>query len=196
MNALNTSTPPDPAEKALQPRHWLLGATLAATVGAALWASQWPAESDAVVAATAGSSRAPAPQTAAAAAPSMPGTAQAVNWTLAGRTEWQAASAVNTAAWMPPPPPAPPPAPPPPPPPPPAPPPAPAAPAFPYQLIGRLVQGRTVHAFLGSPTRTLAVKAGDVVDGQWKVEQIDSNGIVLVWQPEHLRQTIAFQPVQ
>lgn len=176
--------------KPLQPRHWALGGALAATVGATLWAGQLPADSDVVVTASAGQSRPNTVQRAVASAASPVASAPAVDWTLPVRGPWQAASGVDLAAWMPLPPPPPPPAPPPPP----VPPPPPTAPAFPYQFIGRLTEGAMVHALLGGSSRTLAVKSGDVIDGQWKVEQIDGSGLVLTWQPAHLRQTIAFQP--
>jgi hypothetical protein len=69
------------------------------------------------------------------------------------------------------------------------------APPFPYQLIGQLTQGDQLHALLNGPNRTLSVQAGDVVDGLWKVERVDPGGLVLVWLPAQLRQTIAFRSV-
>ncbi|CAN0473495.1 unnamed protein product, partial [Phaeothamnion confervicola] len=44
----------------------------------------------------------------------------------------------------------------------------PSAPAFPYQLIGRLEGDGPPTALLNSPLRTLSVKAQDTIDGQWR----------------------------
>ncbi|MET0517221.1 MAG: hypothetical protein ABW005_00160, partial [Burkholderiaceae bacterium] len=84
---------------------------------------------------------------------------------------------------------------------PPAPPPPPMAPPFPYQLIGRLVEGEgsgkgeQAQALLAGPTRSLAVKAGEVVDGQWRVDQVGATQLSLTWLPARLKQTISFRPM-
>jgi len=70
------------------------------------------------------------------------------------------------------------------------------APPFPYQFIGSLSEDGANQALLSGPNRTLAAKAGDVIDGQWRVEKVDSNGMALLWQPAQLRQTVSFKPVQ
>jgi len=183
--------------KPLQPRHWILGGSLAATVGATLWAGQLQANSDTVVEAAAGQARRPVAQSTASKRPAATSDstqeAHAAGWSLNTRRDWQTPTAIDLAAWAPPPPPPPPPAPPPAPP---APPPPPVAPPFPYQLMGQLTEGQTTQALLSGPNRTLAVKAGETIDGQWRVEQVDSNGMVLTWQPAQIKQTIAFKPVQ
>jgi hypothetical protein len=93
-----------------------------------------------------------------------------------------------------------------PPPPPPAPPPptatrvvdaaprAPSAPAFPYQLIGRLEGDGPPTALLNSPLRTLSVKAQDTIDGQWRVEAVLPTGVSLLWLPGGQKQTVSFRP--
>jgi len=170
--------------RSLQTRHWLLGAALAATVAATLWAAR--SEEETAVQPVAGKSRAPqgrAPARDAASAP-----LASIGWNPVQRQPWAAPPDSQFAAWSPPPPPraaAPPPPPPPPP---------PTAPAFPYQLIGRLVDGEQALALLAGPTRSLAVRAGELIDGQWKVEQISTSGLELTWQPAQLKQTIAFRP--
>ena len=173
---------------AITPRQWTLGLALAATVAATLWAAQQGDDADAPVQPTAGKGRTaaaapgkPAPQPAAVAA-------TAVDWRAVQREDWAKPADAQLAAWMPPAPPPPPPAPPPPPPAP------PMAPAFPYQLIGRLAEGGVEQALLAGPNRTLAVKAGEVIDNQWKVESIGPTGLTLVWQPAKLKQMIAFKP--
>ncbi|MFY7867597.1 hypothetical protein [Roseateles sp.] len=127
------------------------------------------------------------PANAAAAAAAEP--APMTNWSFGEREAWQAANDKQLAAWAPPPPP---------PPPkmvaaPPAPPAPPMAPVFPYQLLGRLVEGDQAQALLSGPNRSLAVKAGDVVDGQWRVDQVHERGLNLTWLPAKLPQTLVFR---
>ncbi|MCX2864105.1 hypothetical protein OOZ63_19950, partial [Paucibacter sp. PLA-PC-4] len=107
------------------------------------------------------------------------------------RAPWPEAPQAQLAAWGPPPPP---PAPPPAPAPPPEAAPAPVAPAFPYQLIGRLEEGGVSQALLSAGNRSLNAKAGDVIDGQWRVERVGPNGLGLLWLPGQQSQTITFRP--
>ncbi len=106
---------------------------------------------------------------------------------------WPAAKAQALAAWGPPPPP---PAPPVPPPTIAAPTPAalPQAPPFPYTLIGQVHDGSQAQAVLTGPSRTLGVKRTDVIDGQWRVEEIRPDGLSLTWLPGGQRQTLAYRP--
>ncbi|MGQ3094175.1 MAG: hypothetical protein ACT6RP_12050, partial [Roseateles sp.] len=109
---------------------------------------------------------------------------------------WAEAPAGQLAAWQPPPPPPPPPAPP-------AlataPPPPPVAPPPPYQMIGRVVEGEGANAveaaLLTGPHKSLSAKRGDVLDGQWRVEQVSDSGVRLTWLPGQLPQNIAFRPI-
>lgn len=108
------------------------------------------------------------------------------------RTVWQAGIAQGVAAWNPPPPP--------PPPLPTAPPPAaaaapapPQAPPFPYTLIGRLDDGEP-RALLSGPLRSFGVKAAEVIDGQWRVDAVQPQGVTLTWLPGGVKKTIAFGP--
>ncbi len=180
------------APKPITPRQWGLGLALAATVAATLWAAQQGDEADAIAQPAAGKSRpgAAVGRPAPAPAPLTQGTANPppVDWRAVAREDWAKPADAQLAAWMPPAPPPPPPAPPPPPPAP------PMAPAFPYQLIGRLSDGGVEQALLAGPNRTLAVKAGELIDNQWKVESIGPTGLTLVWQPAKLKQLIAFKP--
>lgn len=70
----------------------------------------------------------------------------------------------------------------------------PHAPPFPYVLIGRIEEGRAVHALLSGPAQTLGVKVEDVIDGQWRVDAIDARGLVVTWLPGGLRQTVLLRP--
>lgn len=69
---------------------------------------------------------------------------------------------------------------------------------MPYQMIGRLFEGEgpkaVEMALLTGPSQVLSVKRGDVIDGQWRVEQVTASGVNLTWLPAKLPQNIAFRP--
>ncbi len=172
-------------------RKLLLGGALALTLAATLWSALSPDADEALAQPVAGERRAAAPAarpSALAASAAEP--LVATNWAAVERQPWALPENSYFAAWAPPPPPpapkqvaAPP-----------QPPPAPVAPAFPYQLIGRLVDGDQAQALLAGPNRSLAAKAGDVVDGQWRVDQVTERGLSLTWLPAQLTQNIMFKP--
>ncbi|MCY4757331.1 hypothetical protein NYP07_23490, partial [Pelomonas aquatica] len=82
---------------------------------------------------------------------------------------------------------------------PPAPPPAraeaapapPGAPPFPYQFVGRMTDPLP-RAVLNSVQRSAVVAAGDVVDGQWRVDAVEAGGLRLTYLPLGLAQFIPF----
>lgn len=168
----------------MQPRQLALGGALAATLAATAWVATRPDDAAVPVAA-------PVRQAAPAASASA---ALQVAPTGAARQPWAEASPAQLAAWQPPPPPPPPPAPPPiaaPPPPP------PMAPPLPYQMIGRVVEGEGTKAvevaLLSGPNRALSVRRGDVIDGQWRVDQVSPSGVNLTWLPAKLPQNLVFK---
>lgn len=168
-------------------RQWLLGAALLAALAATFWAAQSDDDAAAAVQPVAGSNRRAAVSVAKAA--SAADVVAPTDWQPVQRKIWTAPSDSQFAAWAPPPPP---PAPrevkgPPPP------PPAPVAPPFPYQIIGSLVENGLAQAFLASPSRSLNARTGDVIDGQWRVDQVSATGIALTWLPGSLKQQIAFK---
>jgi hypothetical protein len=79
-----------------------------------------------------------------------------------------------------------------------APPPPPVAPPAPYQMIGRVVEteaGKPVEvALLSGPNKSISAKRGDVIDGQWRVEQVTDSGVRMTWLPGQLPQNIVFKP--
>lgn len=175
--ALRTTAP-------LSRRQWALAFALGAAVAACVWAAQLP-DAELSEGAEAMPARRPMP-VASAALP-------ASGWALAPREPWPEAEPAALAAWQPAPPPqvqtplpqsqaqpAPPP---------------PQAPAFPYQLIGRLVQAGRAQALLGSEQRSLAVQAGDTIDGQWRVQAVGEDSLELLWLPGPLPQTLRFKPL-
>lgn len=166
----------------MTPRQWTLGGALAATLAATAWFATQPDDGAAPVAAAL-PARKPTTAIATLSAPAP----------VATRQPWVDASAEQLSAWQPPAPP-------------PEPPPAPvvavepappSAPPPPYQMIGRLVEGEGAQAvevaLLTGPNRALSVKRGDVIDGQWRVEQVSSSGVSLVWLPAKLPQNIPFK---
>jgi hypothetical protein len=169
-------------------RQRVLGGALAATVAATVWVATQPGDDGQAPVAAVQPVRRPAAAASTASAPATP---------VAGRQPWAETSAEQLSAWQPAPPPAAPP------------PPAvvapvaapapPSAPPPPYQMIGRLVEGEGAQsvevALLSGPNRALSVKRGDVIDGQWRVEQIGSSGVSLTWLPARIPQNIVFKAV-
>lgn len=68
----------------------------------------------------------------------------------------------------------------------------PQAPAFPYQLIGRLEGADGHRALLTNDVRTLAVAVGAVVDGQWRVDKIDRSAMSVTWMPGEQARAVAY----
>jgi len=178
-------------------RQWLLGAVLVATLAATLWAAKSDDDAAAAVQPVAGSSRRAAlPAVASAASLAKAASAadaalMPTDWQPVQRKLWDAPPDAQFAAWAPPPPPpappevkAPPPV-----------PPAPVAPPFPYQIIGSLVENGQTQAFLAGPTRSLNARVGEVIDGQWRVDQVSATGLSLTWLPAQIKQQIALRPM-
>lgn len=179
--ALRTTAP-------LSRRQWALALALGAAVAACVWAAQLPDDGLGE-----GAEAMPVRRPMAASSPLTSATLPASRWALAPREPWPEAEPAALAAWQPAPPPqvqaplpqsqaqpAPPP---------------PQAPPFPYQLIGRLVQAGRVQALLGSEQRSLAVQAGDTIDGQWRVQAVGEDSLELLWLPGPLPQTLRFKPL-
>jgi hypothetical protein len=177
----------------MTPRHIALGGALAATLAATAWVATRP-DAEPVATVTPAARRPAAVAAVAASAAASPASAAAA--AAAPREPWAEVSPEQLAAWQPPPPPPAPPAPPP------AvasPPPPPMAPPLAYQMIGRVVEGEGAKAqevaLLSGPNNTLSVKRGDVIDGQWRVEQVSPSGVSLTWLPGKLPQNIVFRPI-
>ena len=68
----------------------------------------------------------------------------------------------------------------------------PPVPAFGYALIGRLDDGQA-HALLTGPLRSFDVRAGDVLDGQWRIDAVTTEGLTVTWLPAGKRQQIGFK---
>lgn len=68
-----------------------------------------------------------------------------------------------------------------------------AAPPFPYELVGRLTDSRP-RVVLNGAQRSLVLGAGELVDGQWRIEAIEAGGLRLKRLPDGPSQFIAFPP--
>jgi hypothetical protein len=71
-----------------------------------------------------------------------------------------------------------------------APPPAPAAPPPPYVYLGRLAEGDKTSVFLSNGDRNLVVKAGDIIDNTYRVDEIGQSALVLTYLPQNIKQTL------
>lgn len=72
----------------------------------------------------------------------------------------------------------------------PPPPPPPPPPPVPFSYIGRLAEGGATTVFLAAGDRNLVVRAGDVIDNTYKVEEIGQSVLVLTYLPQNVKQTM------
>lgn len=73
----------------------------------------------------------------------------------------------------------------------PVPPPAPVAPPLPFVYMGRMVEDGVTTVFLTRNDKSYVVKAGDVLDGQYRVAAINPSGVELVYIPLGTTQLLA-----
>lgn len=76
------------------------------------------------------------------------------------------------------------------PPPPPAPPPQ--APPLPYAYLGRLIEGDETTVFLSRQNRNYLARAGETLDGLYRVESIEESRMVLTYLPLGAQQVLPF----
>lgn len=70
--------------------------------------------------------------------------------------------------------------------------PPPMAPPFPHAWVGRL-NDQVQRAVLTGGEATWVVAVGDVIDGQWRIDQIQERQLSLTYLPLQQRQTIAMK---
>ena len=68
-------------------------------------------------------------------------------------------------------------------------PPPPQAPRFPHQWVGRFND----MAVVSGPNRTWVLAAGQVIDGQWRIDHIQDRRMQLTYLPFQQAQTVAMQ---
>lgn len=74
---------------------------------------------------------------------------------------------------------------------PPSPPPKPQAPPLPFKYMGKLVEGERTLVFLTRADRNHIVKAGDTIDGDYRVDEVGEQSITLTYLPLGERQHLA-----
>ena len=95
------------------------------------------------------------------------------------------AAAAIASAWEPPPPPPAPKAAP-------TPPPSPPrAPALPFRVIGRLIDGGNTQVFLQSGQVTLVARRGDLIERNYRVEEVNDKQVVFTYLPLNQKQQLA-----
>jgi len=78
----------------------------------------------------------------------------------------------------------------PPPPPKPLPPPPPSAPPLPFAYMGKLIEDGQLTVFLTKQERNYVVRAGDTLDGMYKVEAVSPSMMTLIYLPLNIKQTL------
>ena len=71
-----------------------------------------------------------------------------------------------------------------------APPPPPPPPPPPFTYMGQLADGAQTTVFLVSGERNLVVKAGDVIDNTYRIDEIGPTALVLTYLPQNVKQTL------
>lgn len=70
------------------------------------------------------------------------------------------------------------------------PPPPPSAPPLPFVYMGKLIEDGLLTVFLTRQERNYVVKAGDTLDGVYKVEEVNPRMMTLVYLPLNIKQTL------
>jgi hypothetical protein len=66
----------------------------------------------------------------------------------------------------------------------------PQAPPLPFAYLGKLVDGGQTTVFLATPDRNYIVRAGDTLDGRYRVEKIEEDRLALTYLPLDTQQTL------
>jgi hypothetical protein len=73
------------------------------------------------------------------------------------------------------------------------PPPRPQAPPLPFAYMGKLVEDATTTVFLAREDRNYIARAGDTIDGTYRVERIGDDAVVMTYLPLKIQQTLPFK---
>ena len=71
-----------------------------------------------------------------------------------------------------------------------APPPPPQAPPLPFMYMGKLAEGDSTTVFLSMGDRNLIVRPGDVIDNNYRVEEVTDAAVVLTYLPLTVQQSL------
>jgi hypothetical protein len=69
-------------------------------------------------------------------------------------------------------------------------PPPPSAPPLPFRYVGLIQEEGALTLFLESGERLYSVKVGDVIDGNYRVEEISPQGVEFLYLPMNMRQSL------
>lgn len=156
--------------KALQPRRLLLGIALLATVAATIWVAGREPEGDHAPV-QAKPARAPTPSAA-----SNPRVEQAPPLAALQARSASGEEIVNLfprQSWFIPPPP----------------PPA-SAPPLPFSYLGKYIDNKEIVVFLSSADQNFAVRQGDVVNGNYRIDEITPPTMTITYLPLNQKQTL------
>jgi hypothetical protein len=162
----------------MSPRQKILGLLLATTFAATAWMATREASEDGVEVVEqsdrgeAANDRAPVAQ---AVEPAPPAAAQAAVRLAQARRDLFAAHSWYIAPPLPPP----------------LPPPPPMAPPLPYSFLGQWREDGQQTLFLHAGARELTARAGDVLDGAWKLEAIHGTQARFVYLPLNQTRTLS-----
>ena len=70
----------------------------------------------------------------------------------------------------------------------------PAAPPLPFRFIGRVYQDGGTQAYVARGAKIIAVRKGDVVDNDYRVEKLGATELVFTHIPSGSRQVMQFTP--
>jgi hypothetical protein len=73
-----------------------------------------------------------------------------------------------------------------------APPPPPQAPPVPFAYLGKLVEDATTMVFLSQGDRNYVVRAGDTIEGTYRVDRVGDDRLDLTYLPLKTKQTLPF----
>lgn len=68
------------------------------------------------------------------------------------------------------------------------------APALPYRFVGRVYQGGGTQIFIARGDRVIAVKKGDVLDGEYRVDAVSGTELAFIHLASGSRQLLQFTP--
>jgi hypothetical protein len=71
---------------------------------------------------------------------------------------------------------------------------APEIPALPFAYLGRIVDGGSTAVFLSQGDRNFSVEAGQKIDANYQLAQIDENALTLIHLPSGTRQVLQIPP--
>jgi hypothetical protein len=69
---------------------------------------------------------------------------------------------------------------------------APEAPPIPFAYVGKMIEGATTTVFLTKQGDNYMVRAGDTLDGTYRVEEVGDEALVLMYLPLRAKQILPF----